>query len=104
MQKLNSSQVKKGDIVRLRDGTICEVMSSALNNNSFECRPTDEHPRNTRTGYVHQDGSFSDASSQIGCDIMEVVVQTQTLEAEALLQKSCQQSKCDTCSHQYQPR
>lgn len=104
MKKLNSTQVKNGDIVRLRDGTICEVMSQ-LSDGNFDCRPTDEHPHKTRTGNVCQEGCVSDQVIESGCDIVEVVVNVQAVDPEVLLQKACQQStKCDTCLHQYQAR
>lgn len=101
MEKLRAEQVKKGDVVRLRDGTICEVMTGLLDY-GFECRPTDEHPRNTRTGKVIRSNDDSIAHSE--CDIVELVVSATTTDQTTLLQSACTQNKCDTCVHQYQAR
>lgn len=100
MEKLRAAQVKKGDIVRLRDGTICEVMSELLNH-GFECRPTDEHPRNTRSGKVINADNEPIAHSE--CDIVELLVSSPINDPLSLL-NPCQLPKCDTCIHQYQAR
>ena len=69
------NKIKKTDIVRLRDGTICEVVS--INGRHCEVRPTDEHPWMTRSGYVIESG--------IGhgdCDIVEIIRKTDKLKVD----------------------